>query len=60
MTRKRLVKLLMSCGIQRNSARQFADLMCEARYPYYFVWIAVEWRLHGTQETNRRTARRLQ
>lgn len=42
MTRKRFIKLLMSCEIQRNSARRFAELMCAARYPYSFAWIAVE------------------
>ncbi len=45
MSRKRFVKLLMSCGIERNRARQFAELMCAAQYSYLFAWISVEWRL---------------
>ena len=45
MRRKRLIKLLMSCGVGRNQAVRFAELMRAARYPYLFAWIAVEWRL---------------
>lgn len=60
MTRKRFIKLLMSCGIQRNSARRLAKITCTARYPYFFAWIVVEWRLQVAHETNRRAIRRLQ
>ena len=42
MTRKRFVKLLMSCGIQRNSARRFAVFMRETQCPYLFAWISRE------------------
>lgn len=45
MSRKRFIKLLMSCGVGRNQAVRLAELMRAARYPYLFAWISVEWRL---------------
>lgn len=45
MSRKRFIKLLMSCGVSRNRAARFAELMQAARLPYLLAWISVEWRL---------------
>ena len=45
MSRKRFIKLLMSCGVGRNQAVRLAELTRAARYPYLFAWISVEWRL---------------
>lgn len=45
MSRKRFIKLLMSCGVGRNQAVRLAELMQAARLPYLLAWIFVEWRL---------------
>lgn len=45
MSRKRFIKLLMSCGVGRNQAVRLAELMRAVRYPYLLAWISVEWRL---------------
>lgn len=39
MSRKRFIKLLMSCGVGRNQAVRLAELMRAARYPYLVAWI---------------------
>ena len=56
ITRKRFIKLLMGCGIQKNAATQFANIVHETIGHYTPITIQriIEWLILRTEEARKR------
>ena len=57
ITRKRFIKLLMSCGIQRNDAQNLAKIIHYEykRYSPILVQMVIEWIIKSVEKRNAQT-----